>query len=875
MEPLPIDEKMPEILAAVREAGALVLVAPPGAGKTTRVPAALLQAGLRAPARSPGDPEGSNQVVVLEPRRLAARAAAARVARERGWTLGREVGYRVRFESKISKLTRLQFVTEGVFVRRLQDDPSLEGVATVVLDEFHERSIHADLALAFLREVRESIRPDLAILVMSATLDPRPVAEFLGGCPVVEAAGRRYPVKIRHRSPPRDAPLEEIVAQTVRETWSDCQGHALVFLPGMGEIRRAFRALENFAAAVGALLLPLHGRLTLDDQQRAIAPSTARKILLSTNVAETSVTIDGVDLVIDSGYERLLKNHPRHGIDRLETVRISRHSAVQRAGRAGRLGPGKAIRLWSAAAHRTLPGAQSPEIRRVDLAATVLELRLWGVREPAGFGWFQAPPASALERAEALLAALGAVDGQCGPLTDLGKDLLSLPLHPRLGCMLRAACEAGYPEEGVLLAALLEERDILARSFSAAAGRTGAPPVASGDSDLLLRLEDFEEAERRGFRRRRLETMGLDPSAVRAVARLRDDLRRSARGLERRLRHRRQAARGTSGEREDALLESILAGYPDRIVRRRPEDPARGRMVGGRGVVLAPESVVREGDLFVAVGLDESGRSRRGEATVHLASRVSRSMIERAFPSLVREVSETAYDEKAERVRSTVALCYRDLPLEKPRQRRPPARAAQELLAKAARERAWEILESASAAAQWLRRVEFLRESMPELRLPAFDSHRVGELLATSCSGKTGLAELRKQDLLGLLKGSLSHELLAAIDRCAPEALPVPSGSRIRLRYATGKPPVLAVRLQELFGLAETPAVAGGKVPVLLDILGPNFRTVQITRDLRSFWNTTYKQVRKDLRGRYPKHAWPEDPWSATPERRPRRRRRS
>jgi ATP-dependent helicase HrpB len=855
MQPLPIDPHLPAIAAALGAAGALVLVAPPGAGKTTRVPPALLAA------------EACGRLVLLQPRRIAARAAACRIAEERGWRLGGEVGYRVRFESRVGPATRIHVVTEGILIRQLQSNPFLEGVGTVILDEFHERSLAADLALALLAEVRATARPDLRLLVMSATLEAEPVAAFLGGCPILSVEGRRYPVEVRHLARPSRLELAEDIARAVREAWGAARGHLLVFLPGIAEIRQAARTLESFAAAAPALILPLHGSLSLAEQQAALAPAERRKIILSTNIAETSLTIEGVDTVIDSGLARIQRQDLRHGIDRLEVVRISKHSAEQRAGRAGRLGPGRAIRLWSEVEHATLPLSEAPEIRRVDLAGTVLELRAWGVADPGGFRWFEAPPPGALERAEDLLLALGALEEKGGPLTATGRAMLALPAHPRLSRLLLAAGEAGLAREGSILAALLEEKDILRRSFACDAVSRSAP-AASAASDLLLRLELLEEAERLRFRRDSLEPLGLDVSAARAVARLAAELHRAARSLG----GAGAADRRGRRSRDEVLLAAILAAYPDRVARRREKGSHRGLLAGGRGVALAPESAVRDGELFVAVDLDDRPHGPRREALVRMASHIERRWLEELFPGELHEVSETAWDPAAEKVRSRLALCYRGLPLEEAREHRPPREEAERILAEVVRRRAEEILLADERAVSWLRRVRCLAAWRPELGLPPCDAAALGEALAATVEGKTSLAEVRSQDLLGIAQGMLTYAQRRAIEEEAPEALRAPSGSLVRLEYAPGKPPVLAVRLQELFGLAETPRIAAGRVPVLLHLLGPNFRPVQVTQDLRSFWNTTYAQVRKDLRGRYPKHSWPEDPWKAAPERGPKRR---
>ncbi len=872
MQPLPIDPKLPEIVGAVRKHGRLVLVAPPGSGKTTRVPPALLE-GLTGPGRR-------GRIVVLQPRRIAARAAAARIAAERGWTVGREVGYQVRFENRTGRETRLEIVTEGILTRRLQADPFLEGTSAVVLDEFHERSIHADLALAILREVRATARSDLAVVVMSATLDPGPVSRFLGDAPIVTAGGRPYPVEVRYLDRPDRSPLPELAARAVRENWSSARRHVLVFLTGIGEIRRTGEELEGFARSVDAVITPLHGSLSLDEQERALGPSRRRKIVLATNVAETSLTIEDVDLVIDGGYARILRNDPRHGIDRLEVSRISKHSAEQRAGRAGRLGPGTAVRLWTHAQDRMLPEEEEPEIRRVDLASTVLELRAWGISDPAAFQWFEAPEPAALERAEELLVALGAVEAveaSHGGLTSAGKAMLSMPAHPRLSRMLVAAHEEGILVEGTALAALIEERDIVPVSISPRAARAGGGGAReTGPSDLLARLELFEEAEGAGFGRERSIALGVDPAAARSVARARDSLLRAARDT---LGSRPTASKGTASAAmrrtriETSVLRTLLHGYPDRVVRRRSIGSDRGRMTGGRGVVLAPESIVRDDELFLAVELDENVRGERLEAKVRLASAVRREWIEEAFPASITEKVETTFDPATEKVRSTAAVCYRDLPLEEPREMRPPPEAAEKVLAGAAIEHAEELFRQDKEAAAWLLRVHSLRGWMPELGLPELGAGELAQLLAGACAGATGFDDLRRRGLLGLLKSTLTHAQAAAVDRHAPETLRVPTGNQIRLTYEPGRPPILAVRLQELFGLSDTPAVAAERVRVLLHLLGPNFRPVQITQDLRSFWATTYAQVRKDLRARYPKHAWPEDPWTAAPQAGPRRRR--
>ena len=573
---LPIDSSLPEIVRLVRERRCLVLVAPPGAGKTTRVPVALVEAGLLA-ADHPS-------LVMLQPRRVAARAAAARIAEENGWSLGGRVGYQIRFEKRVGPDTRIKVVTEGILNRQLVDDPFLEGVGAVVLDEFHERSLHIDLALALLREVRESVRDDLILVVMSATMEAEPIARFLGDAPIVRVEGRSYPVEVRYRGS-SSAPLPEQVASAIEEAIAadPDPGDVLAFLPGVEEIRRAGRHLAPWASREGVLVVPLHGSLTGEEQDRAIRPGDRRKVILATNIAETSLTIDGVATVVDGGLARFASHDPARGLDRLELGRISRASADQRAGRAGRTRPGRCIRLWSEREHRGLSESDLPEVRRVDLCGTVLALHAWGHADPARFGWFEPPEPEALAAADRLLTMLGALDEADGSITRLGRRLLDVPAHPRLGRLLIASAERGFVREGAALSALLSEKDILARSF----GKDARPEVHAS-SDVLIRLDRLEEAEHARFAPA-LRDRGIDPNAARQVARVRDDLLRVARRL---------PGPAPNEPNEDDILELVLLAYPDRVVRRRgvdgldrgdgrrPGDPARPRVRRPRGRVL-------------------------------------------------------------------------------------------------------------------------------------------------------------------------------------------------------------------------------------------------------------------------------------------------
>ena len=849
LPPLPIDGVVPDLVAALRDAPAAVLTAPPGAGKTTRVPPALLAAGIA----------GEGRIVVLEPRRIAARAAARRMAEENGWQLGGEVGYQVRFDRRAGPRTRILVVTEGILVQMLQADPFLAGIGALVFDEFHERSLHVDLALAMARRVQREVRPDLRLLVMSATLDPGPVAAFLGDCPIVVSPGRLFPVAVEHLAPPpssdpRGPDLAVQVAAGVRRALAASPGDLLVFLPGVGEIARCGEALAPLAAERGLAVLPLYGDLPAEQQDAALRLMASRKVVLATNVAETSVTVDGVTAVVDSGLARRLRFDPATGLDRLELARVNRASADQRAGRAGRQAPGLCVRLWPAWEDAALQPAELPEIRRVDLAAPALQLLAWGETDLAAFGWFEPPEPAALAAALRLLERLGAVDGS--GVTALGRTLARLPVHPRLGRLLVEGHARGVPAEAALLAALLAERD----PFRAGARGPGKPGKASR-SDLLDRLEDLA-----AFERGAVWPENLNPGAARQVLRARDqlaDLVRRELG----------SAPAIAAQRDDALLRSLLAAYPDRLARRREPGSSRAVMVGGRGVVLAEESAVRSPELFLCVDLAEPAGARPGapasssEARVRKASAVEASWLP---PERLRTAVEVGFDPQRERVVAWKRTRCEDLAIAEAEVPVPDDGTAAEVLAAAAAERLARALPLDDPEVEsFLARIRSLALWRPELGLPAFGEDDLRALLPALAAGRRSLAELRKAPLCDLLEGLLTREQREALEREAPERLEVPSGSRIRLAYEPGRPPVLAARIQELFGLAETPRVAGGRVPVLLHLLAPNGRPQQVTHDLRSFWETTYPQVRRELAGRYPKHAWPQDPWTATPQRRP------
>jgi ATP-dependent helicase HrpB len=767
---LPIDAHVETVRDALRRARAAVLVAPPGSGKTTRVPPALVVDG---------------PCFLLQPRRVAARSIARRIADEQGWTLGGEVGWQVRFERRFGPGTRLLVATEGVLTRRLQSDPLLAGFRTIVLDEFHERSLHADLALAFARQAWRA-RDDLRLLVMSATLDAGPVARFLDDCPLLDLPGRPHPIEVRYE--PR-TPL----VQAVRSVLGRPGGHVLCFLPGAPEIRRVQAELGEVA---GCRVRPLHGTLSSEEQDLALAPSDERKVILATNVAETSLTVEGVTDVIDSGQHKVLRYDPSRGLDRLELERIPADSAEQRAGRAGRTGPGRVVRLWDE--RDRLRPRREPEIERVDLAGPLLEVLAWG-GDPAGFEWFEAPPPGGLAAAMGLLERLGAVSG--GRLTPEGKAMHRLPLHPRLARVLLAA--GGGARASAACAVL---------------GEGWRPPVPGDppttDSDVLSAVDRLPEA----------------PPGVRSAAR---DLETSSLG-----------AGPTDDPRDGKLLRALLAGFPDRVARRREPNSPRLVLSSGVGALLGRESGVRSAELLLALEVTGGVAGAASEAVVRVASRVEREWLEGVRSEVVHR-----FDEASASVRAFAQDGYDRLLLgERPVP--PDPEAAAGLLAEAVERRG--LGEGAGRLGRRLR-VAGLQA----------DLHSA---VVAACRGRTSLPDLAQPERW-LDAGTRSR-----LDRLAPERLALPSGRTTALDYREDGSVVAAAKLQELFGLAESPRIGAGKVPVVFELLAPNGRPVQTTRDLRSFWERTYPEVRRELRGRYPRHPWPEDPWAAEPTHRAKRK---
>jgi ATP-dependent helicase HrpB len=768
---LPVDAILPEIVASLRRHPCLVIEAPPGAGKTTRVPPALLQ-------------ELSGEVVVLEPRRIAARMAARRVASEMGEAAGGIVGYQVRFEEASSARTRLRFVTEGVLTRRLLTDPQLRGVDAVILDEFHERHLEGDLALALLRRLRHT-RPELRIVVMSATLDAAPIAHFLDDCPVLRSAGRLFELTIEHLpySPqPLEAQVRGAFERILRESPA---GDVLAFLPGAAEIRRAMRACAHGAQQAGWLVLPLHGSLSPQEQDQALAPAGRPKLILSTNVAESSVTVEGVTTVIDSGLARFARSSPWSGLPVLEVGRISQASARQRSGRAGRTAPGRVLRLYTEEDFGMRAAQETPEILRAELSQLCLSLRAMGIGDVTELAWLDAPPAAALAAAESLLERLGATG-------ERARQLAGYPLPPRLARILVEAMARGVGESGCVAAALL------------------GSGVLTAHGDLLTAMESAH-----------------DPRLRQHIAQLRHIARPP-----------RQKAHD-----DDALLISVLAGFPDRVARRR----AGTQLLLSNGASAECAADAPRGEFMVAVDAEE--RSDKPLPLVRMAARLEPEWLIDLFPGHVRERSELNWNRAAERVDCINSLLYDELTLSESCNSAPEPEAAAAMLAQKALETGLARFVDAAALEDLLVRIELAGLAPPDL----------AQELRELCSGLRSFAELKSaaKNFLSLLEQKAGARRL---DELAPSRLRLQGGRQTKVHYERGKPPWIASRLQDFFGMRETPRIGAGRMPVVIHLLAPNQRAVQTTSDLAGFWERLYPQVRRELMRRYPRHSWPEKP---------------
>ncbi|MES9897995.1 MAG: ATP-dependent helicase HrpB [Sedimenticola sp.] len=824
-EHLPINQVLPELKSALVDVNAVVLSAPTGSGKTTLVPLKLLD-----------EPWLQGRILMLEPRRLAARASAARMSQLLGEKLGETVGYRVRFDSCVSNKTRIEVVTEGILTRRLQQDPDLKGVGLVIFDEFHERSLQADLGLALCSDIMAVLRDDLRLLVMSATLNIESISQLLDAR-VVTGEGRSYPVEINYLDRAPAGSMVQIVVAAVLRALKQQEGDILVFFPGTGEIRNAERLLGELSAD-GIEICPLYGDLTKAAQDRAIQPSAKghRRVVLATSIAETSLTIEGVTTVVDSGWSRLPTFDPNSGLTRLETQRVSLASADQRAGRAGRLGPGVCYRLWTQAEQSRLPPHTPPEIMGADLAPLALELANWGVSDPSTLLWLDAPPKGAYAQAIELLYGLEALDGD-GRITPTGLRMVGLSLHPRLAHMLNYARSSGQAPLAADLAALLSERDLLKR-------RRGELPLAVDIEERLQLLQLWRRE------RKRLDTRGN----VNAGACVQID--KAARQWVR------MGGTAVGEEREPLSLGGLLSlAFPDRIARRRGSGGYR--LAGGRGASL-PEADRLISEEYLVIAALDAGRS---EGRVFLAASITLEEIRALHQSAITTQASVTWQVDAGSVIAREDECLGELVLSSRRLHEVSPELQQQALLEGIRRMGLKALPWSRESEEWLQRLRCLKQWQPEADWPDVSEEallaNLEQWLAPWVEGVTKRDQLKRLDLKSILGSMLDWNRQQRMDRLVPTHIQVPSGSRKRLDYSNRQAPVLAVKLQEMFGLQQTPTVCGGGIKVMLHLLSPAQRPIQVTQDLSGFWKRTYSEVKKELKGRYPKHYWPDDPLTA------------
>lgn len=790
MSDLPITTILPDLLQTVSTHSSVVLSAPPGSGKTTRVPLELLKIM----------PPQQGRIILLEPRRIAAAAAARYMAQLLGEQVGQTVGYTIRFESKISRSTRIEVVTEGVLTRRIQNDPELQGICCIIFDEFHERSLHADLGLALCYEAQQSLRPDLKLLIMSATLDCTPIAQLLGDAPIIVSDGRPYPVELRYQNKTVRQPLAQKVAGAVKRALAEEQGDLLVFLPGSGEIRAVARELEEVS---GVLVCPLYGDLPFEQQQQALQPGPQRRVVLATTIAETSLTIEGVRMVVDAGLTRRLQLDPATGLERLVTVRASQASADQRAGRAGRLGPGICYRLYAQQTWAAMTPFSPPEIMTADLTPLLLELAAWGVRDPASLAWLDQPPPAHLATARELLQQLGALDAT-GTITLLGRSMVTLPLHPRLSRLLLAAQNIGQTAPACALAARL-------------ANRSSASKAIAQTAQQLLRL------------------MG--------------------------------AATERSSDDGSSLLQVApslaVAAWPDRIAQQRSDGEDRYLLASGRGAVLSPRAGCGNHPFLVALQVD-GGQGADG--VIHQAVGLSAEQLRACAGHLISRHRAVQWDVGSVRITAAEQERIGAVQLSS-RQVAASDAEAVPLVLEQIRRQGLGLLGWNAPARQLQARARLTAALLPEEGWPDLSDtallDSLEDWLGPHLSGIRSLQGLQQIVLVQLLHEIIGWKLLQSLDSIAPAYLTIPSGRKVALDYTDQDGPVLSAKLQELFGLSESPTVCRGRRAVLVHLLSPAGRPVAVTRDLQGFWERGYQEVRKELRGRYPKHPWPDDPWNA------------
>ncbi len=841
---LPIYELESAVVAALRAGGRLIVQAPTGSGKSTQIPQILLRAGLL----------DSGQAVVLQPRRLAARMLARRVAEEVGGPLGDTVGYQIRLESRVSESTRIRFVTEGILLRQMTFEPELRGISAVVFDEFHERHLYGDISLANALRIQRTSRPDLKIIVMSATLDAGALRTYLAPCEVLVSDGRMFPVRIEYLPKPVNFeadPAWDVAARECERVAPSTAGDMLVFMPGAYEIGRTIQAIQGMRSLREFAVLPLHGELPPEAQDRAVSRADGRKIIVSTNVAETSLTIDGVTAVIDCGLARTARFDPARGINTLLVEKISMASADQRAGRAGRTAPGVCVRLWAERENAQRPAHELPEVKRLDLSEVVLTLKASGVVDLAGFGWFERPDPRGLEKAESLLADLGALAGPGGAITDVGRRMLRFPVHPRYARMFLAAQERGCVRSVAMMAALTQGRNFLLRGVDRRVDEAREETLGEEhESDFFLLMRAWRYADRSGYSLDACRRLGIHAQAARQVGPLFAQFIEiaEAEGLD-------VSERRAEGRE---VCKCVLAGFPDHLAKRLDAGTLRCDLIHGRRGMLARESAMGKAALLVAAEITEVG-GRGGDVSVilNIATAVDEAWLKELFPGEFKDEREVTYDAAAKRVVARRERKFRDLVLEsKSSSDDVPADAAAALLAREVVAGRVTIDAWDESVEQWITRVNRLAEWFPEYEVnPVTPADRL-TLLEQVCYGETSARGVKGKEVMPVLRDWLTAEQLAAMEEAVPERLTMANGRRSRVTYGAEGPPVLSARIQELYGIDGRFTLGRGRVPVKIEVLAPNQRPLQVTDDLTSFWREIYPKIKPELSRRYPRHEW-------------------
>ncbi len=837
-EGLPIYDLDEEIVCALRTGNRLILEAPTGSGKSTQVPQILLDGGVL----------GEGMCIVLQPRRLAARMLAKRVAEERGARLGGEVGYRIRLDDVSSAETRILYVTEGILLRRMLADPELRGVSAVVFDEFHERHLHGDITLARALELQESVRPDLRIVVMSATLDGAGLSEYLRPAECLRSEGRVFPVDVEYLShEPKDEPVWELAADAVCERIDRTEGDVLVFMPGAYEIQRTIRELQGRIGGQCAIL-PLHGELTVAEQDKAVGGSSRRKVIVSTNVAETSLTIDGVTLVVDSGLARIARYDANRGINTLYIEKISAASAAQRAGRAGRTSPGVCVRLWTRRDQERRPVREQAEIKRLDLAETVLTLKAAGVSDLRMFRWIESPDEKSLERAEMLLADMGAI-GVSGEITETGLRMLRFPVHPRYARMFLAAEELGCVRAAALVAALTQTRSLFLRVDKRTEDER-TEMFGGGGSDFLVLMRAFEWARRNGFRMSECRTLGIHADSARQVTKLFEQFLDIAHGEALMIED--------AGEpSEDVLGRCVLAGFADQVAVRKSPGTLVCDLVHSRRGMLSRQSVATGSSLLVAAEIaDIEGRDGDAKVVLNMATEVREEWLREMFSEDFQERVEHFFDKSQNRVVVRRGKVFRDLVLETKDRDAEAGPAAAVCLSEKVMEGVLRLNGWDDTVEQWIHRVNFLARLCPELSLPEIGEDERQHILLLVCEGAVCYRDIKDAPVLGHARSLIEPHQIHLVEKHAPEKIELPGGRRAKVVYAESAEPHFSARIQDLYGVEDDIKIAMGRHALTLHVLAPNQRPVQVTRSLRTFWSDTYPGLKNQFQRRYPKHEW-------------------